>query len=96
MLAAEQPSTIPEYGGRDDQPELVHEALLQQGTAELDASVHTDVAPGLLLEVADELRTEPSMMVVFAQGISGCVEVATYFWVPLMKLANGSWSAVGQ
>jgi hypothetical protein len=36
------------------------------------------------------------MTVEFAQDVPGCVEVATYFAVPLMKLAKGSSSAVGQ
>ena len=33
---------------------------------------------------------------LFAQLVVGWVEVTTYFCTPLMKLANGSSSAVGQ
>jgi hypothetical protein len=80
LLTAEQSSTLSGHGRRDDQPELVHEAGLKQGTGKLDASVTTDVAPGLLLEVAYELRNPAIHDRRVHPRDLRLLEVATYFW----------------
>ncbi len=55
-----------------------------------------DIASALLLEIRTNSTSPPSIIVALAQSWSRGVDVATYFVTPLMNVANGSMSLLGQ
>jgi hypothetical protein len=93
----EQLAAAGDYRWRNDEVQLVDEAVLEQRAGHRHACLHSNVPARLAcFNRLTSSATSPLTTVVLPHDRSLVLDVSTCFWPPLMKLANGSLSLPGQ